>query len=104
MQRPNWLVFLVALLTASSLASGQLSLEPSPTPDENVKLLRWLDRADVKADFRRLVSREHDTRFIAVYGFTTIIPGTDDQRDSALIRRHGEWESGSVCAHCHHNL
>ena len=82
-------VTVAALLGVVHFASAQLSVLPSPTPDQNVTLLRWLDSADVNADFQRHVTREHDTRFIALYGFATIVPGTDDRRDSQLIGRHG---------------
>jgi hypothetical protein len=80
---------LAAVFAIAQVATAQLSLEPSPTPNENVKRLRWLDRADAVADFRRHVRRRRDTRFIAIYGFATIVPGTDEARHSKLIHRHG---------------
>ena len=89
-------VFGIAQIAAAQLSLGpspapktQLSLEPSPTPNENVKRLRWLDRFDVVADFRDHVGRKRDTRFVAIYGFATIVPGTDEARHSKLIRQRG---------------
>jgi hypothetical protein len=85
----RFVIVATALLEIVHLTSAQLSLEPSSTPDQNVRLLRWLDSADVNAEFQRHVVRQHDTRFIATYGYATNIPGADDKRDAALIRRHG---------------
>ena len=78
-----------AIVGIAQIVAAQLSLEPSPTPNENVKRLRWLDRADVVADFRHHVRRKRDTRFVAIYGFATIVPGTDEARQSKLIRQRG---------------
>ena len=77
-----------AILGVAQIAAAQLSLEPSPTPNENVKRLRWLDRADVVSDFRHHVRWKRDTRFVAIYGFATIVPGTDEGY-SRLIRQRG---------------
>jgi len=82
-------VAVLAVLGMARLAVAQLSLEPSPTPNQNVKQLRWLDTADAAADFQRQVLQKHDTRFIAMYGFATIVPGTDEARHSNLIRHRG---------------
>lgn len=78
-----------AVFAIAQIAAAELSLEPSPTPNENVKRLRWLDRADVVADFRHHVREKHDIRFVAIYGFATIVPGTDEAGDSKLIRQRG---------------
>jgi len=82
-------IVLVAVFAIAQIATAQLSLEPSPTPNENVKRLRWLNTANVAADFQRQVLRKHDTRFVAIYGFAAIVPGTDDARHSNLVRQRG---------------
>jgi hypothetical protein len=83
------LLFATVACSLASCACAQLSVTPSPTPDRNVQRPRWLDQADVVADFTCHVRHSHDTRFIAVYGFTTIVPGTDEVDHARLIRQHG---------------
>ena len=99
--------FAVVVLFAAFAASAQTT----PSPDliaQQIRHLRWLDTADVRADFQRHVVREHDIRFIAVYGFTTMLPGTDDRRDAPLIRQHGyryiEGTSDAILSPEHHRL
>ena len=84
----NHILSAFAILGVAHIAAAQLSLEPSPTPNENVKRLLWLDRADVASDFRHHVRQKRDTRFVAIYGFATIVPGTDEAH-SRLIRQRG---------------
>src|SRR5690242_13900568 len=52
---------------------------------ESTEQLRWLDHADVKADFHITVEGKHDTRFLAVRGIGRSVPGADD----ALVARYG---------------
>ena len=80
-----------ALAVAVAFAATAVSAQTTPSSDfiaQQVRLLRWLDTADVHADVQRHVIGEHDTRFVAVYGFVLVLPGTDDRRDAALIREH----------------
>ena len=73
------------MLAVAALVLTAIAETPPPYP---VTLLQWVDRADVKADFRRNVEERHDMRFVAVNGIASnIIPGAD----SALIRKFGFW-------------
>jgi hypothetical protein len=56
---------------------------------ESAAALRWLDHADVKADFHRTVEEKHDTRFLAVLGMTRMIPGSDYRRPFGFVERYG---------------
>jgi hypothetical protein len=56
--------------------------------DARIKQLVWLDRADVKADFRHHVVEQHGTRFIAVYGYATDIPGVPEHLQHPLVEQH----------------
>ena len=58
----------------------------SAASDPRIKQLLWLERADVTADFHRHVLAKHDTRFIAVYGYATDIPGVAPERQHRLVR------------------
>jgi hypothetical protein len=62
--------------------------ETSPESEK----LRWVQRADVVADFRQHVEREHDTRFLTRYGlsFASEFFGlTETPEIQQLIQRHG---------------
>ena len=54
--------------------------------DPRIRELRWLDRADVKADFRRHVVQRKDTRFIGIYGVGMEMPGLDDATAVRALR------------------
>lgn len=62
---------------------------PTPTPDDPVATLRWLDHADVKADVHRAVTERHDTRFLGVLELGGIVPGADAPGEDILIHYHG---------------
>jgi hypothetical protein len=54
--------------------------------------LRWVQHADVVADFRQHVEREHDTRFLSRYGlsFASEFFGlTETPEIHQLIQKHG---------------
>ena len=62
--------------------------------------LRWVEHADVVADFRQHVVQEHDMRFVSQYGlgFGSEFPGLSDTPETQrLLREHGSrrLESGS---------
>ena|SRR5436305_1297194 len=65
---------------------------PLPATSTEAEPLRWLNHADVAADFTERVEHQHDTRFLSVYALNT--PGAfglDDIADvRQLIQRHGE--------------
>ena len=56
---------------------------------ESAEELRWLDHADVKADFHRTVEEKHNTRFLAVRGIGRMIPGSDYGRPLGFVERYG---------------
>ena len=56
--------------------------------DARVQALRWLDHADVKADFRRHVVQRRDTRFIGTYGVGMEVPGVDAATAFRALRRN----------------
>ena len=56
---------------------------------ESAEELRWLDHADVKADFHRTVEEKHDTQFLAVRGIGSMFPGLDHGRPFGLVERFG---------------
>lgn len=62
--------------------------ETSPQADE----LRWIQHADVIADFRQNVEQEHDTRFLTRYGLSFAseffgLPETPEIKQ--LVQKHG---------------
>lgn len=71
---------------------------PATSPES--EKLRWVEHADVVADFRQHVEEEHDLRFVSQYGlgFGSEFPGlTDTPEIQQLIQQHGSrrLESGS---------
>jgi len=56
---------------------------------ESEEQLRWLDHADVKANFHAAVEKKHDTRFLAVRGISRMIPGSDYGKPFGLVARYG---------------
>ena len=62
--------------------------ETSPDAEE----LRWLDKADVIADFKEHVEQQRDTRFVSMFAFSTAdAVGLDDTPEvQSLVHRHGE--------------
>jgi hypothetical protein len=89
------LAVLVVIGTLGGWAAGRLSALRSPsipeTSPESEKL-RWVQHADVIADFRQHVEREHDTRFLSRYGLSFAseffaLTGTPEIQQ--LIQKHG---------------
>lgn len=60
----------VALL-ASAIVCGCHKEAPLPASSADAQPLRWLDHADVAADFAEHIEQHHDTRFVSVYAFST---------------------------------
>jgi hypothetical protein len=75
----------IALATAACHRSARI---PATSPDADA--LRWLDQADVSADFRDHVERQHDTRFISVYAlsFTGEFGVPETPKTQELTRKH----------------
>jgi len=76
-----------ASLVGAVLLIGCLSAVAQASTDARVKPLLWLRRADAKADFRRHVIQQHDSRFIGVYGYAATIPGVDAASRARLMRQ-----------------
>src|SRR5438094_8997641 len=65
---------------------------PLPETSRDAEPLRWLDHADVIADFTERVERQHDLRFASVYALSTAgAIGLDETSDvKPLLQRYGE--------------
>src|SRR5207237_4034952 len=65
---------------------------PLPQSSADAERLRWLDHADVIADFTERVERQNDTRFVSVFAFNTASAvGLDDTLEMRkLVQQHGE--------------
>ena len=89
------LAVLVVIGTLGGWAAGRLSALHSPSMPETSpesEKLRWVQHADVIADFRQHVEREHDTRFLSRYGlsFASEFFGlTETPEIQQLIQKHG---------------
>jgi hypothetical protein len=56
------------------------------------EILRWVEKADVIADFRQHVARDHDARFLSVFGLSlsTQFPGLPDTPEmQRLVHENG---------------
>lgn len=63
-----------------------------PTTSPESEKLRWVQHADVVADFRQHVEREHDTRFLSRFGlsFASEFFGlTESPEIQQLVQKHG---------------
>ena len=63
-----------------------------PATSPQSEKLRWVQHADVVADFRRHVEGEHDTRFVTRYGLSFAseffgLPETPEIKE--LVQKHG---------------
>jgi hypothetical protein len=87
MRRTPSLAIVVALIL-----SGCHKDVPFPETSADAEPLRWLDHADVVADFSKCVERQHDMRFVSIYALSASgAVGLDDTPEvRELIRRHGE--------------
>ena len=78
----------IAVTAVLSLLAAQFVVHAASAVDPRTKLLQWLERADVNADFQRHVVQQHDARFIGVYGYAATIPGIDETLKPQFIRQH----------------
>jgi hypothetical protein len=82
-------------LTIAALAviTSACHREPTlPATSPEAEKLRWIQHADVVADFRQHIEREHDARFLSRYGltFASEFPGlTDPPETQKLVQKHG---------------
>jgi hypothetical protein len=81
-------IAVIALLAAAGCENS------SQIPDtcSEAEALRWVQRADVREDFRRHVVEQRDVRFISVYGlsFGTEFPGLENTPEMhRLVQEHG---------------
>ena len=63
-----------------------------PATSPQSEQLRWVQHADVIADFRQHVEREHDTRFVTRYGLSfasEFFGPTETPEITQLIQKHG---------------
>jgi hypothetical protein len=65
---------------------------PFPETSADAEPLRWLDHADVVADFTERVEHQHDMRFVSIYALSASGAfGLDDTPEvRQLIQQHGE--------------
>ena len=91
-------VVLVALIVVGTFAGwvfGRWSAERSEGMRETspeAEPLRWIQHADVIADFRQHVEQEHDKRFLSRYGlsFASEFFGLSETPEiQQLIQKHG---------------
>ena len=88
-------VVLVAVGTFAGWVLGRWgALHPRQPPDTcaEADTLRWIEHADVQQDFRQHVEREHDMRFLHIFGlsFGTEFPGLEDTPETQrLLKEHG---------------
>ncbi len=79
-------------LAATLALCGCRTEAPFPETSADAEPLRWLDHADVIADFTEHVEHQHDTRFVSVFAFSTAsavgLADTPDIRK--LLQQHGE--------------
>ncbi len=82
---------MIAVAVALSLC-GCHKDKPFPETSAEAEPLRWLDHADVVADFAGRVEHEHDTRFVSMYALSTASAvGLDDTAEmQQLVHQHGE--------------
>ena len=83
-------VYVLSVVVALAIAACHRPAKVPRTTAETEQL-RWLDQTDVSADFRVNVERQHDTRFVSVYGFSFLgefgIAETPETQE--LTHRHG---------------
>jgi len=80
----------IAALAVITSACHQEATLPATSPE--AEKLRWIQQANVVADFRQHVEREHDARFLSRYGlsFANEFPGlTDTPETQQLVQKHG---------------
>jgi hypothetical protein len=89
------LLVLVLVGTFAGWGLGRWSaLRPPRIPDvcAQADKLRWVASANVQEDFRQHVERDHDTRFLHIFGlsFASEFPGLQDTPEiQRLLHEHG---------------
>ena len=92
------LIALIGIAALGGWAFGRWSalrgstIAEIPETSADAERLRWLDHADVIADFRTHVEQQHDTRFVSQFAFSMASAvGLDDTPEvRALVEKHGE--------------
>ena len=81
-----------AIVAAAFILFGCHHDAPLPETSPDAEPLRWLDHADVVADFTEHVEHQRDTRFVSVFAFSPAgALGLDDTPEMRqLVQRHGE--------------
>ena len=91
-------IALIAIAALGGWAVGRWSalrgstIPEIPETSADAEPLRWLDHADVVADFKKHVEQQDDTRFVSQFAFSTSnAVGLDDTPEvRALVEKHGE--------------
>jgi hypothetical protein len=89
------LFVLIGIGTFAGLVLGRWSAFRTPSgPDACTEAdkLRWVEHANLQEDFRQHVEREHDMRFLSVFGlsFSSEFPGLQDTPEmQRLVQEHG---------------
>jgi hypothetical protein len=85
-------VFIVGTLGGWVLCRWSALRSSAPNTCAEAEILRWVEKADVVADFRQHVERDHDMRFLSVFGlsFSTEFPGLENTSEmQQLVQQHG---------------
>ena len=85
-------LFAVAVLAGWGLSSWDAHRSTPPDTCAEAEVLRWVEKADVITDFRQQVERDHDMRFLSVFGLTfdTKFPGLENSPEiQQLVQQHG---------------
>jgi len=101
--------------TLSAISIGvaltiMLRVSLADAAQEDIAKLRWLDNANPAADLQRQVVKQHDARFMSVYGlsFSTEFPGLPDTPGARLVKKYGkhhiEGATDVVSSPEHHRL
>jgi hypothetical protein len=85
----------ILLILGTRLICAQTPTASASAPDD-VARLKWLDTADVKADFHRVVEEQRDFRFLVVGTLSSRIPaGQYDPTD--LAAKYGSRDFAIGC-------
>jgi hypothetical protein len=89
------LIVLIGVGTLAGWVLGRRSaLHPPRIPDTCAEAdkLRWVEHANVQEDFRQHIEREHDMRFLSIFGlsFASEFPGLQDTPEvQRLLQERG---------------
>jgi len=80
------------IVAAAFILVGCHKNKPIPETSTDAEPLRWLDQADVIADFTEHVEHQHDTRFVSQFAFSAAgAVGLDDTPEvQQLVKKYGE--------------